>query len=100
LAPPRSALVPYSTLFRSVAAMAVGVAKAALDRSWAILKEYGLQPQYRHDLKNTSHLEAQLYRFEADWEAARLLTLKAAWMADNRSEEHTSELQSRENLVC
>ncbi len=27
---------------------------------------------------------AQIYRMEADWEAARLLMLKAAWMADNK----------------
>ena len=28
--------------------------------------------------------EAELIRMEADWEAGRLLMLKAAWMADNR----------------
>ncbi|MGE8649464.1 MAG: acyl-CoA dehydrogenase family protein, partial [Acinetobacter sp.] len=26
----------------------------------------------------------QIYRMEAEWESARLLMLKAAWMADNR----------------
>ena len=31
----------------------------------------------------TSATQASLLRYEADWEAARLLTLKAAWMADN-----------------
>ena len=31
-----------------------------------------------------SYVEATLDRLEAEWEAARLLTLKAAWMADNR----------------
>ena len=66
-----------------VAAMAIGVAKAALDRTWDILREHGLEPHYRHTPNNSSQIEAQLYRFEADWEAARLLTLKAAWMADN-----------------
>jgi acyl-CoA dehydrogenase len=30
-----------------------------------------------------SAIEAELYRMEADWEAARLLVLRAAWMADN-----------------
>ncbi len=66
-----------------VAAMAVGVAKAALDRTRELLKEYGISAGYRTSIKNSSQIEAQLYRYEADWEAARLLTLKAAWMADN-----------------
>jgi acyl-CoA dehydrogenase len=30
-----------------------------------------------------SAIQAELYRMEADLESARLLTLKAAWMADN-----------------
>ncbi len=66
-----------------VAAMAVGVAKAALDRTRELLREQGMRLNYRHDLKRCSHTEATLYRYEAEWEAARLLTLKAAWMADN-----------------
>ncbi|MDK2777492.1 MAG: acyl-CoA dehydrogenase family protein [Pseudomonadota bacterium] len=66
-----------------VAAMAVGVAKAALDRTRELLREQGIRLNYRHDLKRCSHMEATLYRYEAEWEAARLLTLKAAWMADN-----------------
>ncbi|MGM7355721.1 acyl-CoA dehydrogenase family protein, partial [Acinetobacter baumannii] len=32
----------------------------------------------------TSNLAAQIYRMEAEWEAARLLMLKATWMADNK----------------
>lgn len=66
-----------------VAAMAVGVAKAALDRTRELLREQGIRLNYRHDLKRCSLMEATLYRYEAEWEAARLLTLKAAWMADN-----------------
>lgn len=66
-----------------VASMAIGVAKAALDRTWEILREHELKPTYQHTPRNLRHIEATLYRYEADWEAARLLTLKAAWMADN-----------------
>ena len=66
-----------------VAAMAVGVAKAAIDRSREILQKMGVAADYQGSFKNASQIEAQLYRYEADWEAARLLTLKAAWMADN-----------------
>ena len=65
-----------------VAAMAVGIGRAALDRTWEILKKYGIEAKYKGNTKSLSHIEAQLYRYEANWEAARLLTLKAAWMAD------------------
>lgn len=66
-----------------VAAMAVGVAKAALDRSREILATMGVSADYKTPVKNASQIEATLYRYESNWEAARLLTLKAAWMADN-----------------
>ncbi|ASP40920.1 acyl-CoA dehydrogenase [Bacterioplanes sanyensis] len=66
-----------------VAAMAVGVARAALDRCREILANYGIQADYKQPLKTSHSVVTQLYRYEADWEAARLLTLKAAWMADN-----------------
>lgn len=66
-----------------VAAMAVGVAKASLDRTRELLKAH-LSPNYAHLPQNASHIEATLDRLEAEWEAARLLTLKAAWMADNK----------------
>ncbi|MND36293.1 Acryloyl-CoA reductase (NADH) [compost metagenome] len=67
-----------------VAGMAVGVAKAALDRTRELLGKAGCRFDYRTPLLAASHAEATLYRLEAEWEAARLLTLKAAWMADNR----------------
>ncbi|AOE87797.1 acyl-CoA dehydrogenase family protein [Pseudomonas sp. TCU-HL1] len=67
-----------------VAGMAVGVAKAALDRTRELLGKAGCRFDYRTPLLAVRHAEATLYRLEAEWEAARLLTLKAAWMADNR----------------
>lgn len=67
-----------------VAGMAIGVAKAALDRTRELLKKAGCSFDYRKPLLSVSHAEATLYRLEAEWEAARLLTLKAAWMADNK----------------
>ncbi|WP_044870730.1 acyl-CoA dehydrogenase family protein [Pseudomonas sp. LFM046] len=67
-----------------VAGMAVGVAKAALDRTRELLGQAGCHFDYRTPLLAVRHAEATLYRLEAEWEAARLLTLKAAWMADNR----------------
>jgi acyl-CoA dehydrogenase len=66
-----------------VAGMAIGVAKAALDRTREVLKKH-CKLDYAKPLFVVSHAEATLYRLEAEWEAARLLTMKAAWMADNK----------------
>src|SRR5690606_40547573 len=41
------------------------------------------------------------YAFWWDWDIQHLYELEHAWVyVGERSEEHTSELQSRENLVC
>jgi acyl-CoA dehydrogenase len=66
-----------------VAAMAVGIAKASLDLTRTILKDH-LSDNYANLPINASYIEATLDRLEAEWEASRLLTLKAAWMADNK----------------
>ncbi|WP_166171823.1 acyl-CoA dehydrogenase family protein [Acinetobacter sp. SA01] len=66
-----------------VAAMAVGCAKASLERIKEIFKNQ-LDENYQTPYLQTSHIAAQIYRMEAEWEAARLLTMKAAWMADNK----------------
>ena len=66
-----------------VAAMAVGITKASLDLTREILKDH-LSKDYANLPINASYIEATLNRLEAEWEAARLLTLKAAWMADNK----------------
>lgn len=67
-----------------VAGMAVGVAQAALDRTREILAEAGVTEDYDRPVWNLGAAQAELVRMEAELEAARLLTLRAAWMADNR----------------
>ncbi|MEM7016259.1 MAG: acyl-CoA dehydrogenase family protein [Pseudomonadota bacterium] len=67
----------------AVAAMAVGVARAALELTKEILAKEGIEPNYDKPRFLSSALEAELYTMEADLEAARLLVQKAAWMADN-----------------
>ena len=68
----------------SVAAMAIGVARAALERTRELLAAEGVRADYRRDPWESDARAAELYRMEAELEAARLLALKAAWMADNR----------------
>jgi len=66
-----------------VAAMAVGLARAALERTGELLAEAGVPIDYRRPA-STQHAAAAAYlAMEADWEAAYLLTLRAAWLADN-----------------
>ena len=66
-----------------VAAMSVGVAKAALDLTCELLSREGLSFQYKGNRFEIPAIEAEIYRMEAELEAARLLMFKAAWMADN-----------------
>ena len=67
-----------------VAGMAIGVAKACLDRTRELLSEAGIEIDYDKPLHAQSAAAAEFISMESDWEAARLLTLRAAWMADNR----------------
>ncbi|WP_326565881.1 acyl-CoA dehydrogenase family protein [Amycolatopsis rhabdoformis] len=65
-----------------VAAMAVGVARAALDETRRILASAGVKIDYDHPPQHPS--AATWLALEADFESAYLLTLESAWMADNR----------------
>jgi acyl-CoA dehydrogenase len=66
-----------------VAAMAVGCAQAALDLTRDLLAQAGVTVDYDRPALTQSAAAATLLRLEADWEAARLLMLQAAWLADN-----------------
>ncbi len=67
-----------------VAAMALGCTQAALERTRELLKEKISLASYKTPVNNLMAAEAEFFRMEADYEAARLLVLRAAWMADNR----------------
>lgn len=66
-----------------VAGMAIGVARAALERTQEILTTAGLNLTYQQQSWTTTAAVRELHLLEAELEAARLLTLRAAWMADN-----------------
>jgi acyl-CoA dehydrogenase len=67
-----------------VAGMAVGLAKACLERTKELLEDTGIEIDYDTPEHSQSAAAADFIAMEADWEAARLLTMQAAWMADNR----------------
>ncbi|MEV4145186.1 acyl-CoA dehydrogenase family protein [Amycolatopsis sp. NPDC049691] len=67
-----------------VAAMAIGVARAALDETREILTSAGIKIDYDRPANNQHAAAAEFLRLEADYESAYLLTLESAWMADNR----------------
>lgn len=84
-----------------VASMAVGLAQAALERTKELLEDQ-IDQDYETPINCVSSVEAELYRMEADWEAARLLTLKAAWMADNSqpNSKEASMAKAKAGRVC
>ncbi|MRK01922.1 acyl-CoA dehydrogenase [Aeromicrobium sp. S22] len=67
-----------------VAGMAVGCARAALEDTRELLEAAGVVIDYDRPAQTQSYAAATFIAMEADWEAALLLTLQAAWMADNR----------------
>ena len=66
-----------------VAGMAIGVARAALEKTREILGKNGLDLSYKTQTWTQPAVTRELQLLEAELEAARLLTIKAAWMADN-----------------
>ena len=67
-----------------VAAMAVGLTRACLEETRTLLLEAGVDVDLEQPLATQPAAVSEYLAMEADYEAARLLTLEAAWMADNR----------------
>src|SRR5688572_29695513 len=55
---------------------------------------------YACDVADSAAVDALVKQVEADFGSLDILVNNAGVTADNRSEEHTSELQSQSNLVC
>ena len=66
-----------------VAGMAIGIGRAALEEIRKILTDAGVEVSYDKPSHAQSASAAEFLRMEADWEASYLLTLRAAWQADN-----------------
>src|SRR3712207_9010462 len=87
--PPRSTLFPYTTLFRSACVQSIVAAEVGhLDLAYDYLAEAALMDidDLEHNVLDGVHIASL---------AGALLAVMAG-----RSEEHTSELQSRQYLVC
>jgi acyl-CoA dehydrogenase len=67
-----------------VAAQGLGIARAALEFTRDKLEEAGAELDYSRSPNNIKSSEKDYYLMEANLEAARLLTWRAAWMADNK----------------
>src|SRR5690606_41300042 len=81
--PPRSTLFPYTTLFRSCFCCRTGAPPSL--QQWPVRPWHG----YGYIWVSTGR---------PTWPARYCWASYVRWQP--RSEEHTSELQSRENLVC
>src|SRR3712207_8495023 len=87
--PPRSTLFPYTTLFRSPGALEVGDGRGEVYR--------GAGDDLWRPVRRGGGVAGQLVEGEVelvDGAGAAVVPVNA------RSEEHTSELQSRQYLVC
>src|SRR3712207_7313294 len=85
--PPRSTLFPYTTLFRSLAVTLASILAATLGLANVVLMVAGYEVE-----GSGSTAGALIF--------AALMAAAAIGMWQCRSEEHTSELQSRQYLVC
>src|SRR3989442_6607738 len=93
--PPRSTLFPYTTLFRSVVGLEQHVAELGVGDS-------GIESSL-HGLLLHHHIDAEVFAHIAEEGHEPLLHDVGKHFSVNvmmRSEEHTSELQSRPHLVC
>src|SRR5690606_39717825 len=97
--PPRVALFPYPTLFRSMQAGAGGPVTASTLKRTLLRKD----PTFS-EADYGFRAFGELLRHLAERNVVELSPGPAAGDPEvslpERSEEHTSELQSRENIVC
>jgi acyl-CoA dehydrogenase len=84
-----------------VAASAIGVGRAALDFVKDTLKEHGIELRYGLAPQKLTVLERDVMEMEAQLQAARLLTWRAAWMMDNglRNSLEASMAKAKAGLV-
>src|SRR5437868_12122005 len=93
--PPQSTLFPYTTLFRSYGSMGdmvLGLTLVLPDGTIVVRRPTERAPGF-----NVAHLAVGL---EGTLGVVTEAVLRLRPLPERRSEEHTSELQSRFDLVC
>src|SRR5690606_41453305 len=97
--PPRSTLFPYTTLFRSLRnILFLDIETVPEESVFDLLSEekkelFDLKTKYQRKEDQSAE---EFYERAGIWaEFGKIICISVG-----RSEEHTSELQSRENLVC
>src|SRR5690606_40612538 len=91
--PPRATLFPYTTLFRSLDLRG--------QRQVQLVERCEARAAVRHHVQHrVRQLERALATLRVHVRDREGHVHAPARVCDGRSEEHTSELQSRENLVC
>src|SRR5690606_41750811 len=93
--PPSAPLLPYTTLFRS--GLVLGLALGGRRRARTARASSRQQRARRDCCPREAHVRR---RRRPARTGGGIPPERAAEADDPRSEEHTSELQSRENLVC
>src|SRR5690606_41702109 len=93
---PASTLFPYTTLFRS--RRNISIARIfSFERMTVITSSFQKSRYFGRRIHHLNKIFFRIYRRIGPIDRDQLYGSKNG---DNRSEEHTSELQSRENLVC
>src|SRR5256885_12801508 len=98
--PPRSTLFPYTTLFRSVRSLAgLGYAEQSINATY-LSELFSLVYTDPASLRRRGFIYSLV---QGGWPVGAVLTavlVALLYPLGERSEEHTSELQSPCNLVC
>ncbi len=80
----KGAMATFDATRPLVAAMAVGVARAALDFLMEELPKHGVEIRYGLPRQKLSSIEREVIDMEVMLRSTWLLVIKAVWMADNR----------------
>src|SRR5690606_41449307 len=92
--PPRSTLFPYTTLFRS---------RSDYHDSLPAIDVMLCKTRHAHEIFSRLGCDARFIGFTSEDRCDPAVPRRREFLhlaGRSRSEEHTSELQSRENLVC
>src|SRR2546422_9912531 len=96
--PPRSTLFPYTTLFRSLSR--VGAERCSATGQEEARASLVVVQQHEGDRRRAAAVARERPPLEGGEVGARPRAQRVVEAKRRRSEEHTSELQSRLHLVC